>query len=151
MLDRILNFIARGPAAPAPQLESAATRRELAAAALMVEAARLDKSFDAAERAAIIRVVKERFSLSPEDATELVAVAEQAERRNYDPWVFVETVKRSFSEEEKKDLLKALWEVAYADGGLHKFESYLVNHVSKQLELTKEDCETARKAAEQAA
>jgi len=151
MLERILSYIADGPPAPVPHPDSIALRREIAAAALMVEAARLDQKFDEAERAAITRAVSSHFKLTPEEAAELVAVAEKSERRSYHPWAFIQAVKRGFNLEERKELLQALWEVAYADGALHKFEVHLVNHICQELELSQEACEAARKRAETAA
>lgn len=151
MLDRILSYLAEGPPAPMPHPDSIATRRDIAAAALMVEAARLDRHFDDVERRAIARIVTQHFKLTPEEAQELVAVAEKSERRNYDPWAFIQAVKRGFSEEERKDLLQALWEVAYSDGTLNKFEVHLVNHVCEEFGLSRDDCEAARQAAERAA
>lgn len=151
MLERILSYIAEGPPAPAPHPDSIALRREIAAAGLMVEAARLDRKFDEAERAVIIRIAANHFNLTAEEAEELVAVAERSERRQYDSWSFIQAVKRGFSEEERKDLLQALWEVAYADGSLHRFEEHLVNHVCDGLGLSEADCADARQKAQAAA
>ena len=58
MIDRLLDFLA-GRAAPA--VAKSTDELELAVAALLIEAARMDESFDAAERAAIERLLAQRF------------------------------------------------------------------------------------------
>lgn len=123
------------------------TRKEVAAAALMVEAARLDRSFDPEERAIIIRLIGEHFKLDQAAATELVAVAEKTQRANYSDWIFIKTINEAFDASEKLALLEMLWKVAYADGSLHKFEKHLIDHVAKELGVSQADLESAQKAA----
>ncbi|MEQ9518272.1 MAG: TerB family tellurite resistance protein [Parvibaculum sp.] len=149
MLDKILSLLEKGPKAPAASIGSG-DAKQVAAAALMVEAARLDRDFDDGERATIVKVVKAQFGLTDEAATDLVDVAEKRQKSNYSDMAFINIVAKSFDETEKKDLLKMLWTVALADGHLHKFEVHLVNHVANQLGLSAADTEAAKAAAQAA-
>lgn len=146
MLDKILTLLKEGPKAPAATVTSG-DAKQVAAAALMVEAARLDRDFDEGERATITRVVKEQFGLTDEAAADLVDVAEKRQKTNYSDMAFINIVAKSFDEAEKKDLLKMLWAVALADGSLHRFEEHLVNHVANELGLSAADTEAAKAAA----
>ncbi len=147
MLDKILSLLQDGPKAPPAATVASGDAKQVAAAALMVEAARLDRDFDDGERATIERVVKEQFGLSDEAAADLLDVAEKRQKANYSDMAFINIVANSFDEGEKKDLLKMLWSVALSDGSLHKFEEHLVNHVATQLGLTAADTEAAKAAA----
>jgi uncharacterized tellurite resistance protein B-like protein len=147
MLDKILALLKDGPKAPAAAVSSG-DAKQVAAAALMVEAARLDRDFDEGERATITRLVKAQFGLTDEAATDLVDVAEQRQKTNYSDMVFINTVATSFDEGEKKDLLKMLWTVALSDGSLHKFEEHLVNNIASELGLSAEDAQAAKAAAQ---
>src|SRR5262245_12535998 len=75
MIDRVLDFLA-GRAAPNPATRS--DELELAVAALLVEAGRMDDKFDERERATIERLLAERFALSPDEVSDLMEAAEQA-------------------------------------------------------------------------
>jgi len=147
MLDKILALLKDGPKAPAAAVTSG-NASQVAAAALMVEAARLDRDFDDGERATITRLVKAQFGLSDAAATDLVEIAEQRQKANYSDMAFINTVATSFDEGEKKELLKMLWAVALSDGSLHKFEEHLVNHVANELGLSAEDAQAAKAAAQ---
>jgi len=147
MLDKILNLLKEGPKAPAASVSSG-DAKQVAAAALMVEAARLDRDFDEGERATITRVVKAQFGLTDEAATDLVEIAEKRQNANYSDMAFINIVANSFDEAEKKDLLKMLWTVALADGRLHKFEEHLVGHVARELGISAEDAQAAKAAAQ---
>ncbi len=147
MLDKILSLLKEGPKAPPAATVASGDAKQVAAAALMVEAARLDRDFDDGERATIERVVQEQFGLSDEATADLLDVAEKRQKANYSDMAFINIVANSFDEGEKKDLLKMLWSVALSDGNLHKFEEHLVNHVAKQLGLTAADTEAAKAAA----
>jgi len=62
MIDRVLDFLTgRAP----PALAKGTDELPLAVAALLIEAARMDDDFDGDERAAIERLLAERFELAP--------------------------------------------------------------------------------------
>ena len=69
MINRLLDLLA-GRAAPA--LENNTGEIELAVAALLIEAARMDKAFDQAERATIERLLAERFGRDSEEVRQLI-------------------------------------------------------------------------------
>jgi uncharacterized tellurite resistance protein B-like protein len=83
MLDSLLRIIKR------PQMGTMRPGRiEIAAAALIVEMARLDAGLKPEERDAISDIVRGRFLLSPPAAEALVALAERREEEPYNDWAF---------------------------------------------------------------
>jgi len=147
MLDRIVSFL-ENRAAPSGESADPFSVKQVAAAALMVEGARLDKDFDDTERAAMERIVAERFGLSADDAQTLIDIAATRQKSNYDNWQFTNAVKKNFSADEQTDILSMMWEVAYADGELHRFEVHQIRNVANQLGLGDSDLEKARKDAQ---
>jgi uncharacterized tellurite resistance protein B-like protein len=114
---------------------------ELAAAALMVECARVDGAFTGEEREAICRAVMEGLGLDEETAESLVAVAERREDDVWHDWLFTETIKRSSDEHDRLAVIRRLWEVALADGTVHPFEERLITRIAKELGVSEEAVE----------
>lgn len=119
--------------------------KQLAAAALMVEAARLDDDFDAAERARIETLLQKQFSLKPAEASELLSAGEKASSDSVEWQGFTRAIKDGFEPEERVALIEMLWEVAYADGELHDYEASLIRRITGLLYVSDRDSGEARK------
>ena len=52
-----------------------------------------------------------------------------------DLWQFTNLINENYSLEEKLDVLKMVWEIAYADGKLDCHEDYLVHKFANLLRL----------------
>lgn len=117
-------------AAVAHAKPSGRTEFELSAAALMVEAARLDSAFDDDERGRMRRLLAGRFGLSAAEAEDLVAEAAVAQEQSADFFRFTRALKASFTHAERVEMIEFLWEVAYADGALHDHEASLLRRVA---------------------
>ena len=118
---------------------------QLAVAALLVEAARLDGRFGAAERAVIGRLIERRLGFEGADADALVAAAEAEMSRSADLWSFARVVKNGFDYDERVAMIEMLWEVAYADGELHDYEASLLRRIAGLLYVSDQDSGRARK------
>ena len=130
----------------APEAPRAHARHELhlAAGALLIEAALLDGHFDARERAAVARVLREKFALSPEEADDLVAAAEQKVEASTQLFEFTRVIARHFSPAERIELVEMLCEVMYADGALHDLEASLLRRVGELVYVSDRDRGAAR-------
>jgi len=147
MFGKIFSWLknAEPAAPPAPQVDF--SRKEIAAAALLVESSRLDTNFDAKEHETIERLVREHFDLSEPEARELLEYASKRQGEVYSDWVFTETVRKEFSDKERADIVSMLWEVAYSDGTLHRFEAHMIHRVAEELAVDKKTMEKGRKDA----
>lgn len=140
MIDRIKAFLTK----PATAGRHGADELQVAAAALLVEAARLDDRIDAAERRTIERLVRERFGLRREEADALIAEAESEVARSSQLFAFTRAVKDGFDHDERVALIEMLWEVAYADGALHDYEASLLRRVAGLIHVPDRDSGAAR-------
>lgn len=127
MLQRILQFLTDSQRPPE---DGRAQELEDAVAALMIEAARMDDQFDAAERTTIERLLRERFHLATDEVQRLVAAAEKAVGRSAQLFPFTQKILNSLSVEARAGILEMLWKVAYADGVLDPHEDMLLRRVA---------------------
>jgi uncharacterized tellurite resistance protein B-like protein len=142
----IRELLAKRPG-PAPGPERPFEIQKLAAAALMVECARVDGAFGEEERDAICHAVREAFALDRETAEILVGVAEKHEDEMWDSWLFTKTIKTHFDQDEQIAIVRRLWEVALADEDLHPFEARLIARVARELGLSEEAVAESRERA----
>lgn len=117
----------------------------IATAALLIEAALSDDDYQDVERQAIIDVLKRHYDLSDDDATDLMANAEKAQAESGQLFYFTRTVKESFPAETRVQMIEMLWEIAYADGVLSKFEANLVRRVAGLIYVDDRERGAARK------
>jgi uncharacterized tellurite resistance protein B-like protein len=143
MLERIHRLLT-GQLPAAQAAARSFQERQLAAAALMVEAATMDSTFDAGERARIAALVQAHFGLSPDDAEDLVAAAERAASASVEWHGFTRAIKEGFDHAERVQLVEMLWEVAYADGKLDPDEDVLLRRVAGLIYISDEDRIAAR-------
>ena len=126
MLNRIKKLFA-GPQADAPALPEDG---RLAAAALLVRAARMDAQYDAAEITAISDCLKRHFELSVEELATLLADAEAAETDATDLFRWTRKFADNNDHTARVELIEMLWEVVYADGILSDYEANLLRRVA---------------------
>ena len=100
MLDRIRRLLG-GHSLAAQGVAHSFEERQLAAAALMVEAAAMDETFDAGERARIEQLIQDRFGLSADEAADLIAQAERAASASVELHGFTRAVKDGFDQTER--------------------------------------------------
>ena len=118
---------------------------QIAAGALLIEAALLDGHFDDRERAAIERVLREKFSLTPAETADLLEAAESKVSNSTQLFEFTRVIARHFSEEERIGLVEMLCEVMYADGTLHDYEASLYRKIGELIHVSDRDRGDARK------
>jgi uncharacterized tellurite resistance protein B-like protein len=126
-------------------------RRQVAVAALLIEASRLDGKYDAVEQGTIIRILRTTLKLPPDQARTLLALAEIRQANTYDDWIFCEAVRRGYTLDERKQIVKSLWEVALSDGDLYRMEAEMIDRVALEIGLTPADAAEAKAAGHAAA
>lgn len=144
MIDRVLDFLT-GRAAPVPSKGD--DDFELAVAALLIEAERMDDRFDAAERATIERVLAARFTMSHNEVQELIAAAEEAVKNSTQLFPFTQKIVKTMAPEDRHHILELMWKVAYADGILDPHEDTLLRRIAGLLHVPDRDRALARQRA----
>ncbi len=119
--------------------------KEIASAALLVEAAFMDGNLDKHEKETISNLLVDRFHLSEEEAEELFARALSAQEDATHLMRFTRTVKDNYSQAERINLIEMMWEVAFADGIIHDFEENLIRRVAGLIYVSDRDRGEAKK------
>ena len=128
-----------------PHTSKSGTQLQIAVAALLVQAATMDDTFDAAERATIKRLLAARFDLDGDTVRRLLAAAEDAAERSSQLYSFVHVVVEQLDSAERVQIIEMMWEVAYADGVLDPDEDALLRRVAGLLYVSDYDRGAARK------
>jgi uncharacterized tellurite resistance protein B-like protein len=123
-------------------------RRQVAVAALLIEASRLDGHYDAVEQGTVVRLLKQTLKLPADQARNLVGLAEARQANTYDNWIFCEAIKRGYPMPERIDIVKHLWEVALVDGQLNRFEVEMIDRVAAELGLSADEASKAKADAQ---
>jgi uncharacterized tellurite resistance protein B-like protein len=126
-------------------------RLHLAAAALLVEMARIDYKEDPGEIDEITRLLQTHFSLSEEETGELVKLAGEEADQMTSYYQFTSTINKECDLADKTHILKLLWQIAYADGRIDRFERHMLRKITSLLYIPRDQMVAAKRAAEKAA
>ncbi len=144
MLNRIRSLLGTGLS---PAHDDPADERRLAAAALLVEVATVDRNFDDRERHRIEAYVAERFSLSRQDSAKLIEAAEREVDGSVQLYAFTMAIRNGFTYDERVELMETLWRVVLADGHVDAYEDQLLRRIAGLIYVTDRDRGLARKRA----
>jgi len=133
MIGRI-KALFQSPAKPSDE-DNSRDELQLAAAALLVEAAHMDEQFDDVERDTISAAISAHFSLTEEESAALLAEAEAAQSEAVDLHRFTSTINRRYEEADRIKLMEMLWEVVYADDTLDHYEANLIRRLGALLNV----------------
>ncbi len=120
----------------APDVEHAL---QLATAALLIEMSRQDDQVHPEERSAIATAVQRKFGLDPQETAALVRLAEEEAQGATDYFQFTSLINEHFSPERKVRVIEHLWEVAFADGHLDRYEEHMVRKIAELLYVSHTD------------
>lgn len=108
----------------------------LATAALLVEMTRADYEVQESERAAVLGAIQKAFKLNEGETHELIRLAEEEVKNSTSLYEFTGLINRHFTAAQKAQVVELLWEVAYADERLDKYEDYLVRKIADLIHVS---------------
>ena len=111
----------------------------LAAAALLVEVARADHQQDSAEEAAMAALLVNTLGIDPEAVDTLMKEARQKVEEATSLFEFTRLINEHYSIEEKRSLVQSMWQVAFADASLDKYEEHVIRRVAELIYLPHPD------------
>ncbi len=120
---------------------------QLASAALLIELTRADNQVDQSETRKLLAILQQRFNLPETELEELVTLAGQQNQEATSLYEFTSLINENFDVREKSQLILNMWEVAFADGRVDRYEEYLIRKVSDLLHLSHKDFITGKQVA----
>ena len=115
--------------------EDKGARLRTATCVLLLEAATADDTFSGVEQKKVVEILKSRFGMTDEAVKDLIDESKRARQNEADIWYFTNLINQNLSNEEKYDLMEAVWEVIYSDGSLGEFENYVAQKLYRMLNI----------------
>ena len=134
MLNQIKLFFEQHLALSGPE-DSLEEKLQIATAVLFLEMMYMDDKVDPTEQQIILSLIHQNFSLTDDQATSLIELAEQQRKQATDYFQFTSLINKEYSLEQKVRLIESLWKIAFIDGVLNMNEEYLVRKVSDLLHV----------------
>jgi len=105
-------------------------QKHLAVAALLIEVAMADHVFDERELVVLQQHLQQKFSVTSAQIHELIELAKEESAQATSLHQFTQLVHQHCSDQEKFELLVSMWDLAYADNELSKYEEYIIRKVA---------------------
>lgn len=105
----------------------------LATAAVLLEIAHADGEFTPAEDGDVVGFLRSAFALDEASVRELLKTADEIRAHTIDHFALTNYIRHSATIEERIDIVKTMWRVAYSDGRLTDYENYLVRKLADLL------------------
>lgn len=103
---------------------------DLAIACLLVEVAKADHNLDAKEQEYKTHLLTKLCAVDSETAHQLITEAEQKTSDSASLYEFTSQL-RSLSREQRFTLIKAMWEIAFADGHIDPLEDSVIRKTAE--------------------
>jgi uncharacterized tellurite resistance protein B-like protein len=113
------------------------TALRMATTVLMIDVARADHIFDDSEFDRVLELVESHFGITGIEAAELIDVASDKAEQLTSAFEFTQVLHKHLDETEKARIVSLLWQIAYADGNLDKYEDSLVLKISDLLHVSR--------------
>jgi uncharacterized tellurite resistance protein B-like protein len=101
----------------------------------MIEVLYADYSVNQGELDILRDTLQENFGISREETLELIQLAEAERTEATDYYQFTSLINEHYTQQQKRELVTRLWQMAYADKTVHKFEEHLVRRLSDLLHV----------------
>lgn len=114
-------------------------RLKLASAVLMVEILHVDGKVTETEKMKIRQLIKQQFDLNENEIEALLELAHDEKHEATDYYAYTSLLNTHYSQQQKIKLVEDLWQLAYADDELDKFEEHLVRRLAELLHVPHHD------------
>ncbi|AMD00183.1 TerB family tellurite resistance protein [Halomonas chromatireducens] len=140
MLASITRFFQEALAEPESSSDPAPTL-ELAAAALLCEVMRADYHTDQTQLDALRQLLQHHFHLKDAAVEELMEMAREEVETSVDHYQFVSLVKQHYSYAQRRELVRMMWVLAYADAeeGHNALEEHRIRGLADLLHVSHSD------------
>ena len=112
---------------------------QFATATLLMEVSRSDDGHKDVEMEAVLKILQQLFNFSDTQVVQLIELAEDASDDAHDLYSFTKLINEHYDYRSKRQLVKNLWEVAFADGRVDAFEEHIIRRISGLVHLANED------------
>jgi uncharacterized tellurite resistance protein B-like protein len=112
---------------------------QLATAALLIEMMRADAKTTEDERRMVIKTIMTRFHLTEEESGLLLHFAEEKIRKATGYYEFTSLINKGFTYEQKVKVIENLWEIAFTDESIDRYEEHMVRKIADLIYVEHKD------------
>ena len=120
-------------------LESFKDETILCICVLLIEVSKSDDDYDDSEKAKIIDLLEKQFSLNHDQIDILMMMADKKNDEIVSLHELTASLNKEYTYSEKKNVIKMLWDIAYSDGRIDKYEDYTIRKISDLLYIKHSD------------
>jgi uncharacterized tellurite resistance protein B-like protein len=107
----------------------------MAIATLLMEVARAHSTTSEAERQAVQRLIETHFALPKDVSQTIAAAAEHEAERATSLYPLTSMINSECSQQDKRQVVRMLWEVSFADGHLDRHEEHIIRRIADLLHV----------------
>ena len=111
----------------------------LATCVLLIEVSKSDDNFDEQENNKIISILKDKFNLDDSQINILLEIADNKNQEMISLYDWTSKINEVYEYNEKKSLIRELWDVAFADGRIDKYEDHTIRKIADLIYVKHED------------
>lgn len=108
---------------------------QIAACALLLEIANADDEFGEEENDRITELLKAQFDLTEDEVVNIISKSEEELNKSVSLYEFTDILNKNLTSDEKYQILKYLWHIAYSDGNLDSYEDHYIKKISNNLHI----------------
>jgi uncharacterized tellurite resistance protein B-like protein len=103
---------------------------DLASLALLIEVAKSDNDISSVELEEIVNLAIKTFGISQVEQETLITQAKEVASNSTSLYEYTSVVNEHYSEQQKYQLILAMWRVAYADTQIDRYEEHLIRKIA---------------------
>jgi uncharacterized tellurite resistance protein B-like protein len=118
--------------------ETLAMEPQLAVAALLVHLAAVDGAIKEEEREAVRGALMDYYQLAEDEVDKLITEATHRDSESVDFYRFTSALS-SLPDEEKREIIRMMWQVVFADRKNHELEDNMVWRIAELIHVSARD------------
>lgn len=108
---------------------------KLTCAVLMLEMIHVDENAHDTEDKLVREILQTQFDTTEDETEELLELAYEEKMDATDYYKFTSLINEHYTQEQKIKLVEQLWQIAYADNVIDRFEEHLVRKLAELLHV----------------
>ena len=112
---------------------------QLATCILLIEVSKSDDDFDKAEQEQIKKLIKNKFELTNEELDYIFSVSNDNHTNMTSLFEWTDIINKQCSYEEKLLIIGFMWDIAFTDSKIDKYEDYTIRKVSELIYVKHKD------------
>ena len=112
---------------------------QLATCVLLIEVSKSDDDFDLQEQEKIKKIMLNKFNLTKEELDQIFSLSNDNHDNMTSLFEWTDTINKECSYEEKLIIIGFMWDIAFTDSKIDKYEDYTIRKVSELIYVKHKD------------